>query len=285
MTSRNYLATWNNYPENWVELLDKFYNAGRIKYLIGGAETAPTTGTPHIQMHIDLTNSSTMSALHKRLNKCDINLSLKPADSALHSENNRKYCKKDCKFNEWGTPPSQGKRNDLNDFMECIAANPKKRRLEIMEEFPTVYAKYPRFANEYRLLKIQHDIIEGELHHHMTWVHGPPGCGKSRPYQEAGAYSKPCNKWWDGYDGEDLVLIEDVDHTTAKHMGHILKIWTDRYPFYVDIKGATIKIRPKKVVVTSNYHPDELFHDSQMQEALGRRFKIINMDSDFEGIS
>lgn len=278
MTSRNYLATWNNYPEDWVELLDKFYNLGRIRYLIGGAETAPSTGTPHIQMHIDLTNSSTMSALQKRLQKCGIQLSLKPPDSAVHSDNNRGYCKKDGNFHEWGTIPAQGQRTDLASFMTTIAANPKKRRIDIMEEFPTVYAKYPRFANEYRLLKIKHDIIQGDLHDRNLWIHGPPGCGKSRPFQEAGCYSKPANKWWDAYDGEDLVLIEDID-LEHKHLGHLLKIWGDRYPFSAEIKGCYVKIRPHRIIITSNYTPEDLFTNEVLCEAIARRFKVINYEN------
>ena len=52
-------------------------------------------------------------------------------------------------------------------------------------------------------------------------------------------YPKQLNKWWNGYDGQDYVLIEEFDRD-FKCSGYLLKIWTiwtDRYPLLAEIKG------------------------------------------------
>jgi len=49
----HWLFTWNNYPENWKDILDCALSAKVIGYIYG-KEIAPTTGTPHIQGYIEL---------------------------------------------------------------------------------------------------------------------------------------------------------------------------------------------------------------------------------------
>lgn len=92
------------------------------------------------------------------------------------------------------------------------------------------------------------------------WIHGPSGCGKSRWVRE---YARRNNlplfvklaavKWWDGYNGEDLVLIEDVSIQSAREQTDDYKRWTDHYAFPAEIKGGVLTaIRPKQIIFTSN---------------------------------
>lgn len=63
------------------------------------------------------------------------------------------------------------------------------------------------------------------------WICGPPGTGKSSTIRDVfgdDLYVKPQNKWWDGYDDQKHVLLDDHDTTV---LGHYIKIWADAYPF------------------------------------------------------
>ena len=113
----------------------------------------------------------------------------------------------------------------------------------------------------------------------MEWYYGSSGTGKSRRAREEnpGAYFKACNKWWDGYCNQEVVIIEDFDKE-HKVLCHHLKIWADRYRFPAEIKGGKIDIRPRKIIVTSNYHPRDIWDSEQDLGPILRRFRITHFD-------
>ncbi len=55
-----------------------------------------------------------------------------------------------------------------------------------------------------------------------------------------------------------------------------LKVWGDHYPFTAEGKGYTLdKIRPKRIIVTSNYRISDIYEDPKDHEPIQRRFKEI----------
>lgn len=83
-----------------------------------------------------------------------------------------------------------------------------------------------------------------------------------------------CNKWWDNYQDESVILIEDFDKN-HKVLCHHLKIWADRYGFRAEKKNGTVVIRPIKIIITSNYSINEIWEEEQDREPIQRRFKEI----------
>lgn len=128
---------------------------------------------------------------------------------------------------------------------------------------------------------LQMPQIQGDLEN--LWYHGAPGTGKSLCARTRfpTLFLKALNHWWDGYAGEETVLIEEWELTSGKYLGHHLKIWSDRYPFKPEIKGSTLPPqRPRRIVVTSNYTLQECFgSDSTLLAALRRRFTEVDFDT------
>lgn len=125
------------------------------------------------------------------------------------------------------------------------------------------------------------------------WIHGPPRVGKSYLARTAFGefYIKAQNKWWDGYQGQKTVIIEDVDEQ-GDGLGHLLKLWADSYSLSGEIKGGTIPLNFERLIITSNYTIADIFgpddennkHTSKLRakkqvlvEALEARFITVNI--------
>jgi len=109
------------------------------------------------------------------------------------------------------------------------------------------------------------------------WIYGPPGTGKTHMARAYGdVYLKAQNKWFDGYIGQKTIVLDDLDKGGAC-LGHYLKIWADKWSCTGEIKGGTVNLQHDYFVVTSNYHPEELWEeDRSMLDAILRRFDLIN---------
>ena len=109
------------------------------------------------------------------------------------------------------------------------------------------------------------------------WFCGDTGSGKSwdARKQNPSIYLKNNNKWWDGYRGQECVLIEEMDPRSGCYLGAFLKKWADHYAFNAEVKGGTKMLRPKKIIVTSNYSIQECFPDPAVHGPLNRRFTKV----------
>ena len=67
------------------------------------------------------------------------------------------------------------------------------------------------------------------------------------------------NKWWCNYTGQDTVVIEEADPKNMEHLADRLKVWADLSVPRRDQGRKNRRIRPLKVIVTSNYTPEECF--------------------------
>lgn len=110
-----------------------------------------------------------------------------------------------------------------------------------------------------------------------VWICGKSGSGKSfEARRRAGndVYMKRINKWWDGWDGQKTVIVDDLD-TTHSFLAHDLKIWADRYAYMGEVKGGSCWMRPTQIIVTSQYRIEEVWRDEETIDALLRRFTVV----------
>jgi len=103
--------------------------------------------------------------------------------------------------------------------------------------------------------------------------------GKSRLARETWKpfYAKMANKWFDGYQDEPYIILDDVGPDQAKSLTYHLKIWTDRYPFVAEIKNGSRMIAPMGFIITSQYLIGALWVDQESREALERRCTTIEL--------
>ncbi|AXQ65482.1 MAG: putative viral replication protein [Circular genetic element sp.] len=260
---RHFVFTHNNYDPIVLEQYRTIFNTSEVKYAIFGKEVGEN-GTPHLQGYCSLQKRKTFDAVKAWLPD---GRHIEAAKGNAHQ--NRTYCSKEGAFEEFGELPAQGKRSDLDAV--CAMVKDGASIQEIAEEHPNQIVRYGRGIAQLKL-----HLEEKYTHHECrgVWIYGPPGTGKShtaRAYDE-GAYVKPQNKWWDGYQGEETVILDDLDTPT---LGHYLKIWADKYSCSGETKGGTMQLRHKKLIVTSNYSPEELWPDNEiMAAAVRRRFRM-----------
>lgn len=265
--SRNWCFTLNNYTNE--EYHSAITEEVFIKYGIVGKEVGDN-GTPHLQGYYHLHSNLTWKKLKDKLPRAHWEICKGTPSS------NIKYCSKENNFYEWGVKPlTQQEKGELGkrSWEEAKALAIEGKLDEIA---PSIYIC--QYSNLKRIMFDHQKKPTGldTLTNH--WIHGLSGTGKSRMVWEKypDAYRKMANKWWDQYNGEDVVVLEDVDLEMAKWIGFYLKIWADHYPFRAEIKGGSIMIRPKIFIVTSQYMIHQLWTDPETNDALCRRFKYIN---------
>lgn len=274
---RRICFTWNNYPLDAEEQLRCFAERKQLVYMVVGRERG-LSGTPHLQGYMHLKHPITFTALKRLL-------------PALHLErargsgsDNLTYCSKDGDYFEIGELPadrSTAGQATAEIWRSILSAAESGNWDWIKREYPRIWIAFRERLISMRVPRTA--VIDGDTQN--EWWVGPTGSGKSRlAWEKYGAicFQKMLNKWWDGYDAQPVVVIEEwspKNEVTAS----ALKIWADRYPFTAQIKGGVLqKIRPTKIIVISNYRLVDCFPDSRDCEPIMRRFRERVFPTDAE---
>lgn len=241
----------------------------KIEYIVVGNEVGDN-GTPHWQGYVCLKTKLRLATLKKWIPRAHIeSMRGTPKEAA-------DYCKKDGDYTEDGKLPEHQGHNGGRKRQEQWD---EAKRLAIAGDLEAITSTiYIPHYNTLKRIKADHapkkpsiDVLCNE------WHYGPTGTGKSRKVRgdNPEAFIKDANQWWDGYNGEDVVIIEDVDKYDIK-LGRHLKLWGDHYSFPADFKHqGKLDIRPKKIIITSNYTPREIWTDDKTSSPIERRYKLI----------
>lgn len=147
-----------------------------------------------------------------------------------------------------------GQRTDLQEVKDALDDGATLK--QISDEYFAAFCGNSRAFREYI----------GLHRPQRTWLTtvrvfwGPSGTGKSsRALAEAGPDAfwlrKPQggNVWWDGYDGQENVVIDEFYGWIPRDLMQRL---CDRYPLSVDTKGGSVPFLAKRVWITSNQDPE-----------------------------
>jgi len=252
------------------------YDQLQMSYLIFGEEICPTTQKIHFQTYVHFFNAKTLAATQKFFNgNAHIEVPLgSPGENIA-------YCSKDGQFEEFGERPAQGKRTDLADLAKDISNGRTVDSIAL--DNPMLYHQYGRTLNKLEDLALRNKFRTTMTT--CTWYYGETGSGKSHNafegFSPSTHYVLPHdNGWWDGYTGQDCVIINDF-------RGHIpydeLLTLIDKWPH--NVKRRQREPAPfisKKIVITSPLSPAECYPNRQGKdkiEQLLRRCNVIKLTS------
>lgn len=163
------------------------------------------------------------------------------------------YCKKTGDFIEMGIKPLNRKEKK-EKYSEAILVVKEDKITENDREIENY------IANDTVL----------NIHQPNYWYYGENDKSKLVRAKYPDLYFKLCSKWWDGYNDQKVVLIENVD----KKCKNLLEMWTSKCPFRVECKGESSVIGPLQIIVTSKYHPKDIWSDDGSVDLILSRFII-----------
>lgn len=276
----------------------------KVRYMVTGFEIGKE-GTEHIQGYVETKVQMTMNQMKALLG------------NRTHFEQRRGtpkqaagYCKKGgddpswfdgkqdyeeffprtveepeswCEPFETGEISSQGKRTDITAPVEMISEGSTIR--EVARAFPEQYVKYHKGFRDLRSLMLPPRSLNSLPE--VVVLYGPTGTGKTRDAyikywpDEPHYVWKPSNgNWWDGYDGEKKIIIDEFrgQMTWSDILGLL-----DRNQYRAPFKGGFVNIQADKFVITSPFPPDKWYKDDDRYDRFLQLERRITTVIEYKG--
>lgn len=245
--SRDYVFTSWHKPE---------YDESGIKYVCWGIEQCPTTAREHYQGYVIFKRTHRIPNAKRILGGGDT-IHLEPRRGTRQQA--RDYTRKDGDIYEWGEFESLTFDQLFSQDLEFLKKN-----------YPAFFCRYHKGL---ALLKTGNQKKWRDVEVIVIW--GDTGTFKTRQVMEMEDVYKldPPYTWWDGYLGEDILLLDDYKKG-AINRGQLLNI-CDGYKLRLETKGGHTFANWTKVYITSNFSPD-----SWACSALKRRITSYIFTSD-----
>lgn len=255
--ARNYCFTVNKEPLRFYNHWETCDLGSLIQYIVFQKEVAPETGHLHVQGYVQLTKALTFKQVQKLLrSRCH----LEPAKGT--PAQNKAYCTK-VESRLDGTDPverghvkEQGRRTDLEAIAERVVADGSVH-LSLIQEKPAVYVRH------FRGLQALENALNSPRPRgapRVVFMHGPPGCGKSRlahlMWPHAFSATDCKEGWMDGYKHESVIIFDDF--VGASPNWSMLRL-LDYNPLQLPVKGGFVPIAARTFIFTSNLHPSNCY--------------------------
>jgi hypothetical protein len=184
-------------------------------------------------------------------------------------EQNRDYCSKTESriAGPWtlGEPPKKSKDGKKKTkTMEAVIALVRAGAsdAELLEQHPGAAMQYLRNIRQVREIYMRKPRSWKTK---VFWYWGTTGTGKSRlawlmTRRKGWIAVDNKGQWFDTYCGEEDVIFDDLDRDDCPNRSLFLRL-TDRYPMKVPVKGSYVEWSPRRIFITSNLAPDELYYN------------------------
>lgn len=230
----------------------------KCNYYIYGKEVGEK-GTPHLQGYAELETRASFKKITEYLNGFHIERRKGTPQDAI------RYCTKDGDVAVYGTPKKPGQRTDLQSLKSLLQENSSLKAL-LEDDSLQLNFQSLRFAENL----IKYYDKPRDFKPTVTWYYGPSGVGKTRTaiakVPQAYFKSNGSGKWWPGYDGEEDIIVDDVESSNYG-LKYILGL-LDRYPFTVELKGCSRQFKGRNIYVTSLQHPEVEFRSEWQSDKI-----------------
>lgn len=249
-------------------------NPGKISYICGQQERCPESERLHIQGYVVFARKTRMGGVKTALDSRGVHLEPR---RGTH-EDAVEYCRKS--ESRVGRHIFIGKHVDKRKSENELESVRKRIKqgdgmLDIADDHFGLWVRYNRAFEKFKSMVVKPRDFKTEVR--VYW--GKSGVGKSRRANwecGADAYRKPLGDWWDGYDGQSNVIIDDF-YGWIRY-DELLRC-LDRYSHRVPIKGGFVNFAPKLLIITSNVEPRAWYDVEKINEyrfeALIRRIEVI----------
>jgi len=238
-----------------------------IKRWVYQYEQCPTTQKIHIQGYVEFKDNTPIKRFIQQVSGSNGGKKFHIEKAKADAYSNFVYCTKQesriyepVLYGDWTEieKERQGRRNDLKEFYKALS-NPAIDLKTIQEDFFPQYIKYGNMAEKVMSTQRQKVRKLDDIGYSFIWFYGKPGSGKSYyAHSLPNVYVKAPGKWFDGLlPSHETLVIDDYDGTEITYGD--MKRLADRYPINVEGKGYVIPFHIKKIIVTSNYLPWQLF--------------------------
>lgn len=143
---------------------------------------------------------------------------------------------------------------------------------KVADEHFSLFLRYGKMFHSYRAISITPRNYKTTC----IVIYGPTNTGKSKWCLDnfPNAYWKPKGKWWDGYEGQDVVIIDEFYGWFG--WDYLLRL-TDRYPLILEGKAISggYQFTSKIIIFTSNKHWNQWYPNISDCSPLERRFECV----------
>jgi len=255
-----------------------------LKYQAWQEEVAPTTGKDHLQAYLIFNSPRTLTSVAREFWNSHVDPRKGTHEQALAYVTKAESRKEGGEQYIAGDPPEPGKRNDIQACKKVILETNSMRAV-CMEA-----TSYQGIRVAQAMLTFMRPPRRNDITVHWFW--GPTGCSKSHT-AEAEAESKypdkwyRCNrngKWWDGYDGEPAVIIDDYRRDFCKF--HELLQLLDKYSLRVEYKGGYRPILATEIWITAPKDPLAMWQgrtEEELDQLIRRISDVRHMNVKWNG--
>lgn len=246
--------------------LEEFRIPEGVQYGVYQKERCPTTGRLHLQFFVQYKKRLRLTGVKKHFPGDHLEIARDPKQAVA-------YCKKE--ETRVSSPVEVGSFDQPQEDVCMVTLVKRQRVSSILEDQPRLWRSLRQLTDLRQLFSLpRREVTQG-----LLFV-GKTGSGKTRTASlisdfVGDTYWQDCSQWWNGYDGQELVIIDEFrGQFDASTMLRLL----DRTPYKVPVKGGYVNFASKAIVMTSNIDLGSMYKsiDLLTLEAFLRRIRVVS---------